>query len=447
MSLLTVSPVDGRYAEKTAVLSPFFSELALIKYRLKTEVEYFIALCELPLSQLKKISTKDINNIREILDSFSKNDAQAVKNIEKVTNHDVKAVEYFLRNKFDTLNLSEYKEFIHFGLTSQDVNNTAMPMMLKDALSSVIIPKLEKTLTTLKSNASDWKQIPMLARTHGQAATPTSLGKEILVFADRLEKALKILMSLKHYGKFGGASGNFNAHKVAYPNINWLDFGNNFLKHKLGLERQQNTTQIEHYDDMAGIFNQLSVIDTILIDFSRDIWTYVMLEYFKQKTIKDEVGSSAMPHKINPIDFENAEGNLGLANAVLSHFAQKLPISRLQRDLSDSTVTRNIGVPLAHLMIALQSLEKGMRKLVVNKEKIAGDLDKSWAVLSEAIQTILRRENYPDPYKALKDLTRGKDKINKESLHAFVDGLNVSDEVKAELKKLRPDTYTGYACE
>lgn len=447
MSLLAVSPVDGRYAEKTATLSPFFSEMALIKYRLKTEVEYFISLCELPLPQLNKISQKELEAIHGILDSFSERDAQSIKDIEKVTNHDVKAVEYFMRDKFEALNLGAYKEFIHFGLTSQDVNNTAMPMMLKDALSNVVIPKLEKTLNTLKTNAAEWKQIPMLARTHGQAATPTSLGKEMLVFADRLEKAFNTLKSLKHYGKFGGASGNFNAHKVAYPNINWIDFGNSFLKNKLGLERQQNTTQIEHYDDMAGIFNQLSVIDTILIDFSRDNWTYVMLEYFKQKTIKGEVGSSAMPHKVNPIDFENAEGNLGLANAILSHLAQKLPISRLQRDLTDSTVTRNIGVPLAHIMIALQSLEKGMGKLVVNEEKIAADLDKNWAVLAEAIQTILRRENYPDPYNALKDLTRGKGGITKESLHIFVDGLSVSDEVKAELKALEPGTYTGYACE
>ncbi|MBN2727766.1 MAG: adenylosuccinate lyase [Bacteroidales bacterium] len=447
MSLLAVSPVDGRYAEKTATLSPFFSEMALIKYRLKTEVEYFISLCELLLPQLNNISQKELEAIHGIWDSFSEEDAQSIKDIEKVTNHDVKAVEYFMRDKFDALNLGAYKEFIHFGLTSQDVNNTAMPMMLRDVLNQVVIPKIDDVLNTLKSNSADWKNIAMLARTHGQAATPTSLGKEMLVFADRLEKALNTLKSLKHYGKFGGASGNFNAHKVAYPSINWIDFGNSFLKNKLGLERQQNTTQIEHYDDMAGIFNQLSVIDTILIDFSRDVWTYVMLDYFKQKTKAGEVGSSAMPHKVNPIDFENAEGNLGLANAILSHLAQKLPISRLQRDLTDSTVTRNIGVPLAHIMIALQSLEKGMGKLVVNEDKIAADLDKNWAVLAEAIQTILRRENYPDPYNALKDLTRGKGGINKDSLHLIVDGLDVSEEVKAELKTLEPGTYTGYACE
>jgi len=447
MSLLAVSPVDGRYAGKTAALGQYFSEMALIKYRLKTEVEYFIALCELPLPQLKEINSKDIANIHSILDSFSEEDAQAIKDIEKVTNHDVKAVEYFMRDKFDAMNLGQYKEFIHFGLTSQDVNNTAMPMMLKDALDNVLFPKLDEILATLKTNAAEWKNIPMLARTHGQAATPTSLGKEILVFADRFEKALLTLKALKYYGKFGGASGNFNAHKVAYPNINWIDFGNKFLAEKLKLERQQHTTQIEHYDDMAAVFNQLSILNTILIDFSRDVWTYVMLDYFKQKTKAGEVGSSAMPHKVNPIDFENAEGNLGLANAILTHLAQKLPISRLQRDLTDSTVTRNNGVPIAHMMISLQSLEKGIGKLVVNEDKIAADLDKNWAVLAEAIQTILRRENYPDPYNALKDLTRGKGGINKESLHAFVDGLNVSDKVKAELKALKPQSYTGYATE
>ncbi len=445
MSLLAVSPVDGRYAGKTAALKPYFSEMALIKYRLKTEVEYFIALCELPLAQLSDISQKEINAIRGILDTFSEADAQAVKDIEKVTNHDVKAVEYFMRDKFDALDLGQYKEFIHFGLTSQDVNNTAMPMMLKEALVDVVFPQLEFILTNLKASADEWKAIPMLARTHGQAATPTSLGKEFLVFADRFEKAFNALKSLKHYGKFGGASGNFNAHKVAYPKINWINFGNKLLAEKLGLERHQHTTQIEHYDDMAAIFNQLSVLNTILIDFSRDIWTYVMLDYFKQKTKAGEVGSSAMPHKVNPIDFENAEGNLGLANAILTHLAQKLPISRLQRDLTDSTVSRNIGVPLAHIIIALQSLEKGIGKLVVNEEKIAADLDKNWTVLAEAIQTILRRENYPDPYNALKDLTRGKDGINEESLHAFVDGLDVSEGVKVELKALTPKTYIGYA--
>ncbi len=442
-SLNALSPVDGRYREKTAALRPFFSESALIRYRVLVEVKYFIALAKAGLPQLNAPGTEQEKALMKLVDSFTESDAQHIRDIEKTTNHDVKAVEYFLREKFDEAGLGDEKEFIHFGLTSQDINNTAFPMMLRDALAQVVLPELRSFINRLNAKAQEWNSLAMLARTHGQPASPTTLGKEMRVFTERLEIQLHRLASIPASGKFGGATGNFNAHHAAYPQTDWVAFANRFLENDLGLQRQQTTTQIEHYDGMANVFNTLAAINTILIDFSRDIWMYVMSEYFRQQVQKNEVGSSAMPHKVNPIDFENAEGNLGVANALLRHLAEKLPVSRLQRDLTDSTVIRNTGMPLAHMMIALQSLSKGLGKLLVNPDKISADLNANWAVLAEAIQTILRREKYPDPYNALKNLTRGNDQVTQQSLHAFIDTLHVSDQVKAELKSLSPSGYTG----
>ncbi|HPB01621.1 MAG TPA: adenylosuccinate lyase [Bacteroidales bacterium] len=442
-SLFSVSPVDGRYSDKTRALQQYFSEFALIRYRVLVEIEYFIALQSLKLPMFKNFTEKKISALRDIVKNFSQSDAQRIKDIEKITNHDVKAVEYFLREKFDELKLEDYKEFIHFGLTSQDVNNTAFPIMLRDALNNAVVPEIESVLKILKTQSKEWNKIPMLARTHGQPASPTTLGKEMAVFAERIENQLTLLKKIPASGKFGGATGNFNAHHAAFPKTDWVKFANNFLKNNLGLIRQQTTTQIEHYDIMSNTFSVLAAINTILIDYSRDIWMYVMMEYFKQKVKKDEVGSSAMPHKVNPIDFENAEGNFGIANSLLRHFSEKLPISRLQRDLTDSTVIRNIGVPLAHMLISLKSLQKGMGKLLINPDKISSDLDLNWAVLAEPIQTILRREKYPDPYNALKSLTRGNAHVTRESLHKFIDTLKVSASVKKELKSLTPENYTG----
>jgi len=442
-SLFSVSPVDGRYSDKTRALQQYFSEFALIRYRVLVEIEYFIALQSLKLPMFKNFTEKKISALRDIVKNFSQSDAQRIKDIEKITNHDVKAVEYFLREKFDELKLEDYKEFIHFGLTSQDVNNTAFPIMLRDALNNAVVPEIESVLKILKTQSKEWNKIPMLARTHGQPASPTTLGKEMAVFAERIENQLTLLKKIPASGKFGGATGNFNAHHAAFPKTDWVKFANNFLKNNLGLIRQQTTTQIEHYDIMSNTFSVLAAINTILIDYSRDIWMYVMMEYFKQKVKKDEVGSSAMPHKVNPIDFENAEGNFGIANSLLRHFSEKLPISRLQRDLTDSTVIRNIGVPLAHMLISLKSLQKGMGKLLINPDKISSDLDLNWAVLAEPIQTILRREKYPDPYNALKSLTRGNAHVTRESLHKFIDTLKVSAAVKKELKTLTPENYTG----
>lgn len=441
--LLSVSPLDGRYQSQTKPLSRFFSEHALIQYRVRIEIEYFIALTSLSLPELSNIPLGKIEQLKRHIDSFDISLSQRVKEIEKTTNHDVKAVEYLLRELFDELKLSEYKEFIHFGLTSQDINNTAMPMMLRDALNEVITPAIHDIKNKLFEMSVQWANVPMLARTHGQPASPTRLGKEIKVFAERLDDQLKQLDLIQISGKFGGATGNFNAHSIAYPKIDWVNFANNFLRQQLKIERQQTTTQIEHYDNMAAIFDCIKRINTILIDFARDVWTYVMLEYFKQQTKKGEVGSSAMPHKVNPIDFENAEGNLGIANALFEHLSGKLPLSRLQRDLTDSTVSRNIGVPLAHCLIAYNSLIKGMGKLLINPDKIKADLNANWAVLAEAIQTILRREKYPDPYNALKELTRGQDGITQESLRDFIEKLNVKETVKSELRLLTPETYTG----
>ena len=442
-SLTAVSPIDGRYRSKTKVLTKYFSESALIKYRVLIEIEYFIALCELPINQLKQFDKKKYKNLRQIYKSFSIDDANDIKNIEKTTNHDVKAVEYFLKEKFDKLGLSEHKEFIHFGLTSQDINNTAIPYSMQDAMSYVYYPIIERLTTKLSELAEKWKDIPMLARTHGQPASPTRLGKEIDVFIERIQKQIGLLRFIPYSAKFGGATGNFNAHNIAYPEINWAEFANSFVNHVLNLERSQTTTQIEHYDNLAALFDGMKRINTILIDFSRDIWTYISMDYFKQKIKKGEVGSSAMPHKVNPIDFENAEGNLGISSAILEHLSKKLPISRLQRDLTDSTVLRNIGVPFAHTIIAFESLLKGLSKLVLNNKTIANDLANNWAVVAEAIQTILRRENYPNPYEALKELTRTNEAITKDSISEFIDNLNVSNDIKNELKNITPENYTG----
>ncbi len=442
-SLFSVSPVDGRYSKTTQPLQEYFSEFALIRYRVLVEAEYFLALNKLELPFFEGISAETLPKIGKIAEKFSQTDAQRIKEIEKITNHDVKAVEYFLRDKFVALGLQDYQEFIHFGLTSQDINNTAFPMMLRDAMQKIVLPEIEAIIELLSTKSREWKQLPMLARTHGQPASPTTLGKEFAVYAERLRIQLDLLKQIPATGKFGGATGNFNAHHAAYPQINWVDFANRFMKDRLGLDRQQTTTQIEHYDGMSNTFSILAGINTILVDFVRDIWMYVMLQYFKQQVKKDEVGSSAMPHKVNPIDFENAEGNLGMANAVLRHLSEKLPVSRLQRDLTDSTVIRNIGVPLAHMLIALKSLQKGMSKLLVNEEKLRSDLDSNWAVLAEAIQTILRREKYPDPYNALKQLTRGNNRINRDSLLNFIDTLTVNEKVKNELRALTPENYTG----
>ncbi len=442
-ALRAISPIDGRYASKTDSLIPFFSEEALIKYRVKVEVEYFIALCELPLPQLEGIDKHHYIALREMYSDFSTEDAQAIKDIERVTNHDVKAVEYFIKEKFDALGLQEYKEFIHFGLTSQDINNTAIPLSLKDAVNSAYIPLLLEVVDHLRQFADEWAAIPLLARTHGQPASPTRLGKEIQVFVTRIDEQLNLLNNIPSAAKFGGATGNFNAHKVAYPTIDWKEFGNGFVQNTLKLHHSFPTTQIEHYDHMAALFDGLKRINTIIIDLNRDMWTYISMDYFKQKIKEGEVGSSAMPHKVNPIDFENSEGNLGIANAVFEHLAAKLPISRLQRDLTDSTVLRNIGVPIGHTLIGMQSTLKGLNKLLINEQKITADLENNWAVVAEAIQTILRREGYPNPYEALKALTRVNERITQDSIAAFIDTLDVNEVIKSELKAITPQNYTG----
>jgi adenylosuccinate lyase len=441
--LNAISPIDGRYRSKTVSLSPFFSEEALIKYRVLIEVEYFIALCEADLPQLSGVNKSVFDELRKIYTNFSTEDALWIKETEKTTNHDVKAVEYFIKEKFETLGLSQFKEFIHFGLTSQDINNTAIPLSTKDAFEKVYLPSLIAVIAKLKELSVEWKDVPMLARTHGQPASPTRLGKEILVFVERLEEQMRLLFNVPFAAKFGGATGNYNAHHVAYPNTDWKKFGTDFVESTLGLQHSFPTTQIEHYDHFAAFFDALKRINTILIDLDRDIWTYVSMDYFKQKIKAGEIGSSAMPHKVNPIDFENSEGNLGIANAIFEHLSAKLPISRLQRDLTDSTVLRNIGVPMGHTLIAFEATLKGLNKLVLNEVKFEEDLEKNWAVVAEAIQTILRREGYPNPYEALKDLTRTNTIINKEAIHNFIQTLNVSDEIKVELMQISPSNYLG----
>ena len=441
--LTAISPIDGRYRNKVEALAPYYSEYALIQYRVRVEIEYFIALCELPVPQLTGVDKNLFESLRDIYRNFSLADANVVKDTEKVTNHDVKAVEYFIKGKFDEMGLSEYKEFIHFGLTSQDINNTSVPMMVKESLDNVFIPAVEELIAKLNGFAEDWKEVPMLAKTHGQPASPTRLGKEIKVFAYRLEEQLATLKAVKYTAKFGGATGNYNAHNVAYPAIDWKAFGNKFVSEYLGLEREQWTTQISNYDHLAAIFDAIKRINTIIIDLDRDFWTYISMEYFKQTIKAGEVGSSAMPHKVNPIDFENSEGNLGISTAILEHLAHKLPVSRLQRDLTDSTVIRNIGVPLAHSILAIASTMKGLGKLLLNEKAIKADLENCWNVCAEAIQTILRRENYPKPYETLKELTRTNDVVNAESISKFIEGLNVSEEVKAELRLITPYSYTG----
>ncbi len=442
--LTAISPIDGRYRNKTKELATYFSEYALIRYRVLVEIEYFIALCEIPLPNLEDFDKKNFHNLRSIIKDFSLADAQRIKDIEKITNHDVKAVEYFIKEKFDEFQLSKYKEFVHFGLTSQDINNTATPLLLKDAIFEVYNPLLQSVVEKIESLAKEWMDIPMLAHTHGQPASPTRLGKEMKVFTERIRKQYDHLQAIEWSAKFGGATGNFNAHLVAYPQIDWVSFANQFVNHRLGLMRSQTTTQIEHYDNLAALFDVLKRINTILIDFCRDIWTYISMEYFKQKIKKEEVGSSAMPHKVNPIDFENAEGNLGLANAIYEHLAAKLPISRLQRDLTDSTVLRNVGVPIAHSILALKSIVVGLNKIYVNEEAIYADLQNNWAVVAEAIQTILRREGYPNAYEVMKELTRGNRAITKTNLHQFINNLDISDKVKEELLAITPFNYTGY---
>ena len=442
-SLNAISPIDGRYRTKVNHLAAYFSEEALIKYRVLVEIEYFIALCEFGLPQLSAIDALSFDDLRAIYKSFSSEDAQAIKDIEAITNHDVKAVEYFIKEKFEALELSKYKEFIHFGLTSQDINNTAIPLSIKEAMNDVYVPEYFEVLKKLKALAEEWKDIPMLARTHGQPASPTRLGKEIQVFVVRLEEQFNLLNDVPSAAKFGGATGNFNAHKVAYPNLDWKAFGTNFVQETLGLQHSFPTTQVEHYDHMAALFDALKRINTIIIDLDRDIWTYVSMDYFKQKIKEGEVGSSAMPHKVNPIDFENSEGNLGLANAIFEHLSAKLPLSRLQRDLTDSTVLRNVGVPFGHTIIAFKSTLKGLNKLLLNAPKFAQDLENNWAVVAEAIQTILRREAYPNPYEALKGLTRTNQKINESSISEFINTLEVSEEIKKELKAINPSNYTG----
>ena len=442
-ALNAISPIDGRYRNKVNELAPYFSEEALIKYRVLVEIEYFIALCEIPLPQLKSVDTAVFDSLRAIYKTFSSEDALAIKKIESVTNHDVKAVEYFIKEKFDTLGLSAYKEFIHFGLTSQDINNTAIPLSIKEAMNAVYVPEYFVVLEKLKALSKDWADISMLARTHGQPASPTRLGKEIEVFVVRLEEQFNLLNDIPSAAKFGGATGNFNAHHVAYPNIDWKAFGSTFVQEKLGLQHSFPTTQIEHYDHMAALFDTMKRINTIILDLDRDIWTYVSMDYFKQKIKAGEVGSSAMPHKVNPIDFENSEGNLGIANAIFEHLSAKLPVSRLQRDLTDSTVLRNIGVPFGHTLIGFKSTLKGLNKLLLNESKFAEDLENNWAVVAEAIQTILRREGYPNPYEALKGLTRTNSKINQDSISNFIDTLEVSATIKEELKRITPSNYTG----
>ena len=442
--LTAISPIDGRYRGKTEPLASFFSEFALIKYRVRVEVEYFIALCELPLPQLKTINPDIFETLRNIYKNFSESDAQRIKDIEKVTNHDVKAVEYFLKEEFDKIGgLDAYKESIHFGLTSQDINNTSVPLSIKDAMENVLYQKLDELVNQLAEFAEEWKDVPMLAKIHGQPASPTRLGKEVQVFVYRLAKQITLLKDCPITAKFGGATGNYNAHHVAYPAYNWKEFGNKFVAEKLGLEREEYTTQISNYDNLAAIFDAMKRINTIIIDMDRDFWQYVSMEYFKQKIKAGEVGSSAMPHKVNPIDFENSEGNLGVANAVLEHLSRKLPISRLQRDLTDSTVLRNIGVPMGHMVIAIESTLKGLRKLLLNEDAINRDLDNCWSVVAEAIQTILRREAYPHPYEALKALTRTNQAITETSIKDFIEGLDVSEALKEELRKITPRNYTG----
>lgn len=442
-ALNAISPIDGRYRSKVNELAPYFSEEALIKYRVLVEIEYFIALCEIPLPQLKSVDPGVFDSLRAIYKAFSSKDALAIKKIESVTNHDVKAVEYFIKEQFDKLNLSKYKEFIHFGLTSQDINNTAIPLSIKEAMNAVYVPEYFIVLNKLKALSKDWAHIPMLARTHGQPASPTRLGKEIEVFVVRLEEQFNLLNDIPSAAKFGGATGNFNAHHVAYPNIDWKAFGGEFVQEKLGLQHSFPTTQIEHYDHMAALFDTMKRINTIILDLDRDIWTYVSMDYFKQKIKAGEVGSSAMPHKVNPIDFENSEGNLGIANAIFEHLSAKLPVSRLQRDLTDSTVLRNVGVPFGHTLIGFKSTLKGLSKLLLNESKFAEDLENNWAVVAEAIQTILRREGYPNPYEALKGLTRTNSKINQDSISNFIDTLEVSNTIKEELKRITPSNYTG----
>ena len=445
LDLLTaISPIDGRYRGKTKALAAYFSEFALIRYRVQVEVEYFITLCELPLPQLKGVDKGIFETLRNIYRNFSEADAQRIKDIESVTNHDVKAVEYFLKEEFDKIGgLDEYKEFIHFGLTSQDINNTSIPLSVKEALEQVYYPQIEELIAQLRTYAEEWANVPMLAKTHGQPASPTRLGKEINVFVYRLERQLASLKACPVTAKFGGATGNYNAHHVAYPEYDWKAFGNKFVSEKLGLEREEYTTQISNYDNLSAIFDAMKRINTIMIDLDRDFWQYVSMEYFKQKIKAGEVGSSAMPHKVNPIDFENSEGNLGVANAILAHLSMKLPVSRLQRDLTDSTVLRNVGVPMGHTVIAIQSTLKGLRKLLLNREAINADLDNCWAVVAEAIQTILRREAYPHPYEALKALTRTNHTITEKAIKDFIEGLEVSDAVKEELRAITPHSYTG----
>ena len=442
-SLNAISPIDGRYRSKVDPLAAYFSEEALIKYRVLVEIEYFIALCEIPLPELKEVPKSSFNDLRSIYQNFTSIDASIIKDIERTTNHDVKAVEYFIKERFDALDLTDYKEFIHFGLTSQDINNTAIPLSIKEAMNNVYIPEYTTLLNTLEGLAEDWKDVAMLARTHGQPASPTRLGKEIAVFNIRLSEQFKLLKDIPNAAKFGGATGNFNAHNVAYPKVNWKDFGANFVQNILGLHHSFPTTQIEHYDHLAALFDGLKRINTIVIDLDRDMWTYVSMEYFKQKIKKGEVGSSAMPHKVNPIDFENSEGNLGLANAIFEHLAAKLPISRLQRDLTDSTVLRNVGVPFSHTIIGFKSTLKGLKKLLLNASKFDDDLEQNWAVVAEAIQTILRRESYPNPYEALKGLTRTNTQITQHTIADFIETLDISKSVKDELKAITPQNYTG----
>lgn len=443
-SLTAISPIDGRYRGKVEILENYYSEYALIRYRVKVEIEYFIALCKLPLPQLAGVDHALFGELRDIYAKFSVDDAQRVKDIESVTNHDVKAVEYFIKEQFDRLGLAQYKELIHFGLTSQDINNTSVPMLIRDSLHEAYLPLLDEMVGLLNQYAEEWKDIPMLAKTHGQPASPTRLGKEIRVFAYRLEKQIELLKQVPVSGKFGGATGNFNAHRVAFPDRDWRAFAKKFLNESLGIEREEWTTQISNYDNLAALFDAMARINTIMIDLDRDMWQYISMEYFKQKIKAGEVGSSAMPHKVNPIDFENSEGNLGLANAILNHLAGKLPVSRLQRDLTDSTVLRNVGVPLAHMMIALHSTLKGLHKLLLNEAAISRDLDNMWNVVAEAIQTILRREGYEKPYETLKALTRTNSKVDAESIASFIDTLKVSDAVKEELKAITPHNYTGF---
>lgn len=443
-SLTAISPIDGRYRGKVEILENYYSEYALIRYRVKVEIEYFIALCKLPLPQLAGVDHALFGELRDIYAKFSVDDAQRVKDIESVTNHDVKAVEYFIKEQFDRLGLAQYKEFIHFGLTSQDINNTSAPMLIRDSLHEAYLPLLDEMVGLLNQYAEEWKDIPMLAKTHGQPASPTRLGKEIRVFAYRLEKQIELLKQVPVSGKFGGATGNFNAHRVAFPDRDWRAFAKKFLNESLGIEREEWTTQISNYDNLAALFDAMARINTIMIDLDRDMWQYISMEYFKQKIKAGEVGSSAMPHKVNPIDFENSEGNLGLANAILNHLAGKLPVSRLQRDLTDSTVLRNVGVPLAHMMVALHSTLKGLHKLLLNEAAISRDLDNMWNVVAEAIQTILRREGYEKPYETLKALTRTNSKVDAESIASFIDTLKVSDAVKEELKAITPHNYTGF---